>query len=123
MRISEERKYHLNKWKKIYLILIVFFSCTNEVNIPDDIMSKDEMIEFLFDVNLINSSRGFISKSNNNYFMVRDTMLFRKHSIDCLTFVRSNSFYTKNPKLYMDIYDGINKKIKIIKDSLNNVKN
>ena len=48
--------------KKIYLILIVFFSCTNEVNIPDDIMSKDEMIEFLFDVNLINSSRGFISK-------------------------------------------------------------
>ena len=109
--------------KKIYLILIVFFSCTNEINIPDDIMSKDEMIEFLFDVNLINSSRGFISKSNNNYFMVRDTMLFRKHSIDCLTFVRSNSFYTKNPKLYMDIYDGINKKIKIIKDSLNNVKN
>ena len=86
-------------------------------------MSKDEMIEFLFDVNLINSSRGFISKSNNNYFMVRDTMLFRKHSIDCLTFVRSNSFYTKNPKLYMDIYDRINKKIKIIKDSLNNVKN
>ena len=75
------------------------------------------------DVNLINSSRGFISKSNNNYFMVRDTMLFRKHSIDCLTFVRSNSFYTKNPKLYMDIYDGINKKIKIIKDSLNSVKN
>ena len=55
--------------------------------------------------------------------MVRDTMLFRKHSIDCLKFVRSNSFYTKNPKLYMDIYDGINKKIKIIKDSLNNVKN
>tara|TARA_B100001250_G_scaffold335580_1_gene301819 strand:- start:228 stop:488 length:261 start_codon:yes stop_codon:yes gene_type:complete len=85
-------------------------------------MSKDQMIEFLFDVNLINSSRGFISKSENNYFMVRDTMLFRKHEIDCLKFVRSNNYYTKNPKLYMEIYDGIDKKIKFIKDSLNNVK-
>ena len=59
--------------KKIYLILILFFSCTNEVNIPDDIMSKGEMIEFLFDVNLINSSRGFISKSNNNYHDIIST--------------------------------------------------
>ena len=61
-------------------------------------------------------------KSDNNYFMVRDTMLFRKHAIDCLKFVRSNNFYTKNPKLYMEIYEGIDKKIKFIKDSLNNVK-
>ena len=41
---------------------------------------------------------------------------------DCLKFVRSNNFYTKNPKLYMEIYEGIDKKIKFIKDSLNNVK-
>ena len=54
--------------------------------------------------------------------MVRDTMLFRKHAIDCLKFVRSNNFYTKNPKLYMEICEGIDKKIKFIKDSLNNVK-
>ena len=109
--------------KYTYIILIfVFFSCSNDQPVPDDVMSKNQMIDFLFDVNLINSSRGFISKSNSNYFMVRDTMLFRKHSIDCLTFVRSNSFYTKNPKLYMEVYNGINKKIKTIKDSLRDVK-
>ena len=109
--------------KYFYLILILsLISCNNKVQVPEDIMSKDQMIEFLFDVNLINSSRGFVSKSNNNYFMVRDTMLFRKHAIDCLKFVKSNVFYTKNPKLYIEIYDGIDKKIKFIKDSLNNVK-
>lgn len=109
--------------KYFYLILILsLISCNNKVQVPEDIMSKDQMIEFLFDVNLINSSRGFVSKSNNNYFMVRDTMLFRKHAIDCLKFVKSNIFYTKNPKLYLEIYDGIDKKIKFIKDSLNNVK-
>ena len=111
--------------KKYFFILILFcFSCNeSKSDIPKNLMSEEQMVEFLFDVNLINSSRGFISKSNSNYFMVRDTMLFRKHSIDCLTFVRSNNFYTKNPKLYIDIYDGINKKIKIIKDSLKDVKN
>ena len=109
--------------KYFYLILMLsLISCNNKVQVPEDIMSKDQMIEFLFDVNLINSSRGFVSKSNNNYFMVRDTMLFRKHAIDCLKFVKSNTFYTKNPKLYIEIYDGIDKKIKFIKDSLNNVK-
>ena len=102
--------------------MLSLISCNNKVQVPEDIMSKDQMIEFLFDVNLINSSRGFVSKSNNNYFMVRDTMLFRKHAIDCLKFVNSNVFYTKNPKLYIEIYDGIDKKIKFIKDSLNNVK-
>ena len=105
-----------------YIIIFIFLSCGSNEQRPENIMSKDQMIEFLFDVNLINSSRGFISKSDNNYFMVRDTMLFRKHAIDCLKFVRSNNFYTKNPKLYMEIYEGIDKKIKFIKDSLNNVK-
>ena len=105
-----------------YIIIFIFLSCESNEQRPENIMSKDQMIEFLFDVNLINSSRGFISKSENNYFMVRDTMLFRKHEIDCLKFVRSNNYYTKNPKLYMEIYDGIDKKIKFIKDSLNNVK-
>ena len=115
--LSEEEKL-----LSINEIMLSLISCNNKVQVPKDIMSKDQMIEFLFDVNLINSSRGFVSKSNNNYFMVRDSMLFRKHAIDCLKFVKSNIFYTKNPKLYIEIYDGIDKKIKFIKDSLNNVK-
>lgn len=109
--------------KYFFIIILILFSCGSSEKLSENIMTKDQMIEFLFDVNLINSSRGFVSKSDNNYFMVRDTMLFRKHSIDCLKFVRSNNFYTKNPKLYMEIYQGIDKKIKAIKDSLNNVKN
>ena len=106
----------------LYIVVLICLSCGSNEQATEDIMTQDQMIEFLFDVNLINSSRGFISKSDNNYFMVRDTMLFRKHAIDCLKFVKSNNFYTKNPKLYMEIYEGIDKKIKFIKDSLNNVK-
>ena len=110
------------KIKLLIITSLIFFSCNDKV-VEEIIMTENHMIEFLFDVNLINSSRGFTNKSNYNYFAVRDTILFKKHKIDCLTFVRSNNFYTKNPKLYLRIYSGIGEKLKKLKDSLNNATN
>jgi len=110
------------KIKILIITSLIFFSC-NDKAAEENIMTENQMIEFLFDVNLINSSRGFTNKSNYNYFAIRDTILFKKHKIDCLTFVRSNNFYTKNPKLYLKIYSGIGEKLKKLKDSLNNAIN
>lgn len=110
------------KIKILIITSLIFFSCNDKV-VEENIMTENQMIEFLFDVNLINSSRGFTNKSNYNYFAIRDTVLFKKHKIDCLTFVRSNNFYTKNPKLYLKIYSGIGEKLKKLKDSLNNAIN
>tara|TARA_B100000927_G_scaffold285368_1_gene275374 strand:+ start:137 stop:472 length:336 start_codon:yes stop_codon:yes gene_type:complete len=110
------------KIKILIITSLIFFSC-NDKGAEENIMTENQMIEFLFDVNLINSSRGFTNKSNYNYFAIRDTVLFKKHKIDCLTFVRSNNFYTKNPKLYLKIYSGIGEKLKKLKDSLNNATN
>ena len=110
------------KIKLLIITSLIFFSCNDKV-VEENIMTENQMIEFLFDVNLINSSRGFTNKSNYNYFAVRDTILFKKHKIDCLTFVRSNNFYTKNPKLYLRIYSGTGEKLKKLKDSLNNATN
>ena len=110
------------KIKILIITSLIFFSC-NDKAAEENIMTENQMIDFLFDVNLINSSRGFTNKSNYNYFAIRDTVLFKKHKIDCLTFVRSNNFYTKNPKLYLKIYSGIGEKLKKLKDSLNNAIN
>ena len=110
------------KIKILIITSLIFFSC-NDKAAEENIMTENQMIEFLFDVNLINSSRGFTNKSNYNYFAIRDTVLFKKHKIDCLTFVRSNNFYTKNPKLYLKVYSGIGEKLKKLKDSLNNAIN
>ena len=110
------------KIKILIITSLIFFICNDKAT-EENIMTENQMIEFLFDVNLINSSRGFTNKSNYNYFAIRDTVLFKKHKIDCLTFVRSNNFYTKNPKLYLKIYSGIGEKLKKLKDSLNNATN
>ena len=49
-------------------------------------------------------------------------MLFKKHEIDCLKFVKSNDFYSRNPRLYIKIYEGIDAKTSAIIDSINNIK-
>ena len=108
--------------KKVLILFFIFLISCNNQKKEDDIMTIDQMVNFLFDVNLINTSRGFTNISKNNYFLIRDSMLFKKHDIDCLKFVRSNNFYSRNPNLYLDIYEGIDVKINAIIDSINNIK-
>tara|TARA_B100001250_G_scaffold162436_1_gene139617 strand:- start:214 stop:597 length:384 start_codon:yes stop_codon:yes gene_type:complete len=103
----------------ILLFLTIFFSCTNkEKNIPENLMSEDQMVNFLFDINIINSSRAFRNRSELNYYNIKDSLLFKKHKIDSIIFSKSNFYYASNPKLYLKIYSKLETKLKLLKDSL-----
>lgn len=107
--------------RKIFFILslVLFFSCSeNKKNEPKNIMSEEEMVNFLFDINIINSSRAFRNKSELNYYNIQDSFLFAKHKIDSLKFTNSNLYYSSNPKLYLEIYSKLELKFKVLKDSL-----
>tara|TARA_B100001250_G_C19164164_1_gene513701 strand:- start:105 stop:488 length:384 start_codon:yes stop_codon:yes gene_type:complete len=103
----------------ILLFLTIFFSCINkEKNVPQNLMSEDQMINFLFDINIINSSRAFRNRSELNYYNIKDSLLFKKHKIDSIIFSESNFYYASNPKLYLKIYSKLETKLNILKDSL-----
>lgn len=107
--------------KKIILIISfsILFSCSNSTeNKPENIMSEDEMVDFLVDINIINSSRSFKNNSKINYYNIKDSLLYRKHKIDSAMFARSN-FYSSKPKAYLKIYSKLELKLNKIKDSLN----
>tara|TARA_B100001173_G_scaffold297765_1_gene294691 strand:+ start:657 stop:1043 length:387 start_codon:yes stop_codon:yes gene_type:complete len=107
--------------KKIILIfgLFLFLSCSsNEKNKSENLMSEDEMVNFLFDINIINSSRAFRNKSELNYYNIKDSLLFKKHKIDSIKFYNSNFYYASNPKIYLKIYSKLEKKLNKLKDSL-----
>ena len=75
--------------KKVIILslLVISFSCkTNMSNPPNNIMSEDEMVNFLLDVNIINSSRAFRNISEINYYNIKDSLLFEKHQIDSVIF-------------------------------------
>ena len=83
--------------KKIIILLILIVACSGDDNSkPIDLMSENEMVDFLFDINIINSSRAFRNRSELNYYNINDSLLFNKHEIDCLKFVNSNFYYSSN---------------------------
>ena len=71
----------------VVLVLVMLFSCiNNERNTPKNLMTEDQMVDFLLDINIINSSRAFRNKSELNYYNIKDSLLFKKHKIDSTIF-------------------------------------
>ena len=107
--------------KKIIILLILIVACSgNDQSKPIDLMSENEMVDFLFDVNVINSSRAYNNRSDLNYYNINDSLLFNKHEIVCLKFVNSNFYYSSNPKQYLKIYSKLDFRLNQLKDSLTN---
>ena len=79
--------------KKLVIFLLIFISCS-ENSKPDNLMSENQMVDFLFDINIINSSRAFRNISDLNYYNIKDTFLYKLHNIDSLQFVNSNKYYS-----------------------------
>lgn len=103
--------------KKIFILLILTISCSDQ-NSPADLMSEEQMVDFLLDINIINSSRAYRNNSDLNYYNIKDTFLYKKHNIDSIQFVNSNSYYSSKPKKYLKIYYQLQKKMRSIKDSI-----
>ena len=108
--------------KIIYLLILgLFIACSsNENSKPIDLMTENQMINFLFDINIINSSRAYNNRSDLNYYNINDSLLFNKHEIDCLRFTNSNLYYASNTKQYLKIYTRLEHRLKQLKDSLKN---
>ena len=103
--------------RKLFILLILIMSCSNQYG-PSDLMSEEQMVNFLLDINIINSSRAYRNNSDLNYYNIKDTFLYKKHNIDSLQFVNSNKYYSSNPKQYLRIYSNLQKKMRFIKDSI-----
>lgn len=103
--------------RKLFILLILIMSCSNQDG-PSDLMSEEQMVNFLLDINIINSSRAYRNNSDLNYYNIKDTFLYKKHNIDSLQFVNSNKYYSSNPKQYLRIYSNLQKKMRFIKDSI-----
>ena len=103
--------------KRGFILIMLIISCSDQSS-PTDLMSEQQMVDFLLDINIINSSRAYRNNSDLNYYNIKDTFLYKKHNIDSMQFVKSNSYYSSKPKQYLRIYSELQKKMKFIKDSI-----
>ena len=66
-----------------------------------DIISEKKMIDIIYDMALINVSKGINKRILENNGMKPQSYILKKYKIDSLLFVRSNNFYAKDLDKYL----------------------
>ena len=107
--------------KTFFLVvsILFFISCENlEVKKPSNLISEDQMVEILYDMVLINSSKGVNKKLLQKNINNPEAYIFKKHNIDSLQFAESNAYYTFKNEVYKSIYEKLELKLTIQKTKL-----
>ena len=87
--------------KTVYIIfVIIFISCESKVKYdkPDDLISKEQMIDLLTDIHLVNGTTGVKNKDlekDKNYM----SLIYEKYNIDSTQFAASNIYYTTTKEI------------------------
>ena len=98
----------MNKFFHILFLGLFLINCTSNTIIkkPDNLISKDEMVNILTDLFLANGGKNIKnihSKRNVNYY----PLVYEKYHIDSTQLKESNFYYTSK----IDEYDKILKKV------------
>lgn len=91
----------------LFLTLAFLVSCHNsELKKPDDLLSKKEMINLIYDMHLANKTINILpldSIKNKNYLSV----VSQKYKTDSTRFKKSNEYYLYHITDYREIYDSV----------------
>lgn len=110
---------------KLVLVLMVvsFFlwSC-HDVKLPkepDHLLSKEEMVDVLFDLALVNSAKGVNKKILENNGILPNEYIYKKYQIDSLQFVENNNYYAYRVDEYEEIIQKVMDSIDVLRKQLN----
>ena len=103
--------------KKFLLVYIFMMGCSS--NAPENLISEEKMESIIFDIMILNASSSYDLKIDNN--MISDELIFRKHDIDSAQFYDSELYYSKNPRIQLNIYSNVKRRIQKSIDSLKNI--
>ena len=111
---------------KRFIIIILFlflFSCfqLRETNPPDNLIEQELMSKIMLDVILMKNIKrnGYAVKEKRNLLV--DQYILQKYGVDSLQFNTSKSFYSKNPKEYIYVFEVIEAKLNELRDSIQKI--
>ena len=94
----------------LFGLLLISACANNEVKIPDNVLSQDEMAEVIKDIQLLEAVHKDIGLFGVKKKELTDTsyaIVFNKHKIKASEFDSSYRFYTAYPALFSKIMDKV----------------
>ena len=101
----------------IYIcFFILLLSCESKVKFekPENLLSKEEMIDLLTDMHLANATSGInnINEEKNLNYMA---LVYEKYGVDSVRFAESNLYYAANVDDYEKIFVAVEKRLMVLK--------
>lgn len=98
--------------KQLSVILILgflVFACTDskQPKKPDNLISKTQMAELLYDLYVINGAKGVNRRTLETNGFNPDTYILTKYGVDSTQFADSNTYYTFDTDTYKTIVDNV----------------
>ena len=100
-------------------LLLLFVSCKQRVEKPDDLIEEEQMVNIIYDLTLLDGIKAsepaqFQSFNQNNF-------VYQKYNIDSLQFVKSNQYYASDMHKYKDIYNKVSQMILSDKERIDKI--
>ena len=108
--------------KKIALLFVLFavMSCGKEaVEKPDNLLSKEVMVDVLYDLSVLQSAENLNSLTFSQNNVKVNEMIYKKYGIDSLSFAQSNRYYASDPHNYQKLFKEVAEKIEESRKVLN----
>ena len=110
----------MNMKKFIVMLMFILFSCSNtgDNRPPENLIPPDQMSMVMLDIILMKN----IKRESYNVLEKKDLLvaeyLYEKYGIDSAQLASSQSYYAKNPKKYLPIFEKVKMKFKKLNDSI-----
>lgn len=85
---------------------------------PENLLSKDQMVDILFDLAIVNSAKGVNKKMLEDNGVIPSQYIYKKHEIDSLQFVENNNYYAYRIDEYEEIIAKVMDSMQSIKEQL-----
>ncbi len=105
----------------LYLIIFIFLvaGCNEKViEKPEDLIARDEMVDILFDLSLINAGKAINPNVMQEYQIEPMSYIYKKYEIDSAQFAKSDLYYAAIPQEYEAIYMALSERLEAEKVSL-----
>ena len=101
----------------IFCLCLILVSCHDieRPEKPNDLLSKDKMVEVIIDMTLLTSAKGSNKFELQENGIIPKEYIFEKHGVDSIRFAKSNEYYSYDVEVYESIYQRVHDSLQELK--------
>jgi hypothetical protein len=90
------------------LVSILILSCNSFVDKPDNLVSKDDMEQMLYDLAVLEALK---AQNPTQAYPSPSQYIQQKYQVDSITFANSSKYYAADIKTYRKMYDHVKERL------------